>query len=442
MEINNLLPAKTGCKSTKKIKTGNNKEKDGPGFEFHKMMTTLKADKTLMGLKTKKSAGGQGIKSQSNTGNAKCQKKDLEAVLHLSFISSPDQSLKGNVLILDEADFTAVKEVLAELMMKMPEASITSKNAFMSSFTESIKARLGENREAKWLKKGPDPVAMLKSGAAGNKAEVIAEAVSKVLDLKKITFVNPSGQKERPLMAELIKEIKSQINDKVTTVMDTGTRPVKQEIDAPFLDNNGKVIPESYRVRQAKIDTGRDEDTFAGNRSRPIRPDFLKSGGFAIFSKQQQPDLSFVSKVDDIHRVIFNVIERQGSARGGIRQEINVRLVPESLGEVRIKITSANERLNITIKTQQYHAGEILRENISNLQNSLLDKGMDSQILITMENGASHSHKGFSKTPAGSDENDQMDYEAEQYEIFDEKDFQIRRAGWKAGRPYHLNIIV
>ncbi|OPL12363.1 MAG: hypothetical protein AVO38_15030 [delta proteobacterium ML8_D] len=440
MDISNLSPVKADCKKAKKTETGSHKGKMDPGFEFKKLLLTVKDDKTLMGLKTKKAAANQSLKSQKQRRSARCHINDLHMVLQLPFNTGPDNLLKSHRLVLDESDFTAVKEVLAGLMMKMPEASITSKDAFMSSFTENIKAKLAKNREVTWLEKGPDIKAMPESGDPGKKAGFIAEAVSKVLDFKKIAFMAPPEQKGRPQLADLIKAVKRQISDTEKGLADPGVRLMREEAKTPYL-NSKSGISRPNKARQADIGTERNEAGYAGNRSRVLRPDHLKSESFAVIPEEQS-DSSFVSKVDDIHRVIIKVIERQGSARGGFKQEINVRLVPESLGEVRIKITSANEKLNITIKTQQYHAGEILKENISSLQNSLMDKGLDSQILITMENGAFQGNKGSSKTPPGPDHDDQADYEAEQYEIPDEAGFQTWRSDWKTGRPYHLNIIV
>jgi len=441
MDISNLSPVKADCKKAKKTETGSHKGKMDPGFEFKKLLLTEKADKKLMGLRTKKAAAKQSVNSQKQMRSARCRINDLQMVLQLPFNTGTDEPLKSHRLVLDEADFTAVKEVLAGLMIKMPEAAITSKDSFMISFTENIKEKLAKNREVKWLTKGPDTKAMPESGGPGKKAGVIAEAVSEVLDFKKIAFMTPPEQKGRPQLAELIKAVKRQISDTGQGLAGPGTRLMREEAKTPYLNNNTSGISWPNKARLADIDTGRNEAGYAGNRSRILRPDYLKSESFAIIPEQQS-DSSFVSKVDDIHRVIIKVIESQGIAREGIKQEINIRLVPESLGEVRIKVTSSNERLNITIKTQQYHAGEILRENISNLQNSLMDKGLDSQILITMENGAFQGNKGSPKTPPGLDQDDQADYEAEQYEIPDEEGFQTRRAGWKTGRSCHLNIIV
>lgn len=441
MDINTLLLAKTGGKSTKNQKNAGNKGKNNHAFEFNQLLDSLKADKAFMGFRDKKTDLKKDIKGSQKKTCAACHKNSHRSMIKMLLHLHPDVMIKDQNPSIVKEDLRMVKETLKELIIDMPERTITSKKAFMVSFTQKLKEKISKPDKDRWQEKAPGPKIGLENEPLARKADVLAQAVSKILDFKKILLFTSVSQKQRPLCAGLLKEVKRQIDGIGQASFSPDNGPVRKNISEFSLmhPRAGAFEPNSYTISES--DPVRDKASHLENKPKLSRTDPLKAEGFASLSKQQS-DLIHSSKVEDIDKVIIKVLQRQIYAKGELKQEINVRLIPESLGELRIKVSSDNQKLNIVIKTQHYHAGEILKETIQDLQNNLINKGLDSNILITMENNAFQNNKGFSRTYSGTEENESMDYGQEKYEIPEREDLERRITGWETVSSYHLNILV
>lgn len=102
---------------------------------------------------------------------------------------------------------------------------------------------------------------------------------------------------------------------------------------------------------------------------RPAETSILKAGranlsaGPAANIKPQEIALQITRHID--------------SDIGDRVKEIEVRLSPESLGTIKIRVLSQDNKVDIFIKTHYSHTNEIINESIDSLRNNLIEKGLE-----------------------------------------------------------------
>lgn len=115
--------------------------------------------------------------------------------------------------------------------------------------------------------------------------------------------------------------------------------------------------------------------------------DYSKSGK-AFFSVNQA---SAYTKTDVAYQISGKINIKEGETL----REIELKLEPESLGTIKIKIASQDNKINVWIKSNLLHTNEIIHESISILKNNLIEKGMEiGEISISVDPNGSGGEKG------------------------------------------------
>src|SRR5690606_9997968 len=76
------------------------------------------------------------------------------------------------------------------------------------------------------------------------------------------------------------------------------------------------------------------------------------------------------------NEVLNSWVLKQASAGGNLRTETVIRLIPEQLGRVEVKLTMNNGQLTASIMTESAMAKEVLESNLGTLRSSLLTQGV------------------------------------------------------------------
>lgn len=132
-------------------------------------------------------------------------------------------------------------------------------------------------------------------------------------------------------------------------------------------------------------------------RTENINPVTAKSKKLELEPKQPNPlfhQLEADSKgqnvrIADLDRVIFKVLQEPENSN--LRQ-LEIKLEPESLGKLNIRIIDRQEKVDIVIRAQMQHTNEMLKNDVDTLRDNLLSRGLEAgQISINLEDFSRHS---------------------------------------------------
>jgi hypothetical protein len=167
------------------------------------------------------------------------------------------------------------------------------------------------------------------------------------------------------------------------------------------------------------------------------------NAGRSFFSTNK---VSSYSRIED---VAYQITRRINIKEGEALKEIELKLEPESLGTINIRVTSMDNRVNVQIKTCSADTNEIINDSISILKSNLIEKGMDvRELSVSVDSNGS----GGENDSTGDLYSYQHDFSSVNRSWYHHKDVLEERLMETAGIPEnyqglaavsgHINIIV